>query len=229
KRRQESGLRPRWARPPDVTLFSTLVQHNYLEKDMIRSLGLAVGIAAFALVGAAAAEPISLNGSTTVMNALVGPKKAQIEADSGQQITVVGNGSQRGLADLMAGKAPIAMISAPLEEETKKINEKQPGAIDAARLKTYLVGETRVSFAVHPSNTVRSLSDAQLVDILTGKVKNWKDIGGADQPVVVVAAQPGDGVRSMVESKLLKGGQLAKDTRAMPNATQIAKVVAQVP
>src|SRR5215510_8054135 len=135
---------------------------NYQEKGMIRSLSLAIGVATIAFAGAAAAEPISLNGSTTVMNALVMPKKAQIEAASGQQISVVGNGSQRGLADLTAGKAPIAMISAPLEEEAKKINEKQPGAIDAARLKTYLVGETRVFFAVHPSNTVRSLTDAQL-------------------------------------------------------------------
>lgn len=196
---------------------------------MQRTLCFAAGLACFALVGTANADPISLNGSTTVINALVMPKKAEIEAASGQQITFVGNGSQRGLADLTAGKAAIAMISAPLEQELKKINEKQPGAMDAARLKAHIVGESRVAFAVHPSNKVRSLSNAQLADILTGRIKNWKDVGGADQPIVVVAAQPGDGVRSMVESVLLKGGDLAKDTRALSNAGQIVKIIAQLP
>src|SRR5580704_13415407 len=103
-------------------------------EDMIRNLCLAVGVAAFALAGVANADTVSLNGSTTVMNALVMPKKAQIEAASGHQITVVGNGSQRGLADLLAGKAQIGMISAPLDEEATKINAKQPGSIDPAKL-----------------------------------------------------------------------------------------------
>jgi phosphate transport system substrate-binding protein len=196
---------------------------------MIRNLCLAVGVASIALAGVAKADTVSLNGSTTVMNALVMPKKAQIEAASGQQITVVGNGSQRGLADLLAGKAQIGMISAPLDEEVTKINAKQPGSIDPTKLTAHLVGETRVAFAVHPSNPVRTLTSVQLADIFTGTIKNWKDVGGADLPIVVVAAQPGDGVRSMVESKFLKGGDFTKDTRAMSNALQIAKVVAQLP
>src|ERR1700730_7980842 len=189
---------------------------------MIRRLCLAIAVASVALASAANADTVSLNGSTTVMNVLVMPKKAQIEAASGQQITIVGNGSQRGLADLLAGKAQIGMISAPLDEEVTKINAKQPGSIDLAKLKAYVVGETRVAFAVHPSNAVRSLTSAQLTDIFNGTTRNWKDVGGADQPIVVVAAQPGDGVRSMVEGKLLKGGELTKDARAMSNALQIA-------
>jgi phosphate transport system substrate-binding protein len=82
---------------------------------------------------------------------------------------------------------------------------------------------------VHPGNPVRSLSNAQLADVLTGKIRNWKEIGGTDRPVMVVAAQPGDGVRTLVEDRLLKGGALTKETRVMQNAPQITKVVEQVP
>ena len=46
---------------------------------------------------------------------------------------------------------------------------------------------------------------------------------------MVVVAQPGDGVRTLVEDRLLKGGALTKGTRVMPNAPQIPKVVEQVP
>jgi phosphate transport system substrate-binding protein len=188
-----------------------------------------MALSVVALAEAAEAQSISLNGSTTVANVIMLPNKAAIEAASGQHIVVVGNGSQRGLADLAAGKAQIAMISAPLAEEVAKLNAEHPGAIDAARLNAHVVGESRVAFMVHPGNPVRKLSNAQLADVLTGKIRNWKEIGGADQPVMVVAAQPGDGVRTLVEDRLLSGGALTQDTRAMPNAPQIPKVVEQVP
>src|SRR5437868_14812684 len=125
---------------------------------MTRVACFAIGIIAVVVASAAGAEPISLNGSTTVINMLVAPHQAEIEAASGQQIVTIGNGSQRGLADLMAGKAQIAMISAPLELEVDKINAKQPGSIDLASLRAHAVGTARVAFAIHPSNPVRRLS-----------------------------------------------------------------------
>jgi phosphate transport system substrate-binding protein len=181
------------------------------------------------LAGAAQAQSISLNGSTTVAYMLVLPNKATIEAASGQRIVVVGNGSQRGLSDLVLGRAEIAMISAPLEEEAERVNRRKPGSFDPTLLKAHVVGESRVAFVVHPTNPVRALTNARLADILTGKISNWKDVGGADQPIMVVAEQPGDGSRTLVEEQLLRGAELTKDARAMPNAPQIAKVVAQVP
>jgi phosphate transport system substrate-binding protein len=177
----------------------------------------------------AIAGQVSLHGSTTVNNTILVPKKAEIEKASGQQLDVVGNGSGRGIVDLVEGKAQIAMISAPLEDEVKKLNEKTPGSVDIGRLKAHQIGESRVAFAVHPSNTVKLLSNAQLADVFAGKIKNWKEIGGSDQPIVIVAAQPGDGLRAMVESTLLKGASLPGDTRTMTNATQVAKVVSQLP
>ena len=83
-----------------------------------------------AVTQAAWAGQVSLHGSTTVMNTIIGPNKTEIERQSGQQLELVGNGSQRGIADLVAGRAQIAMISAPLAQEVRKVNEKTQGAID---------------------------------------------------------------------------------------------------
>lgn len=190
---------------------------------------LATAVGLLTMQVSASAESLNVNGSTTVMNNIITPKKPEIEKLSGQTIVITGNGSGRGITDLVAGKAQIAMISAPLEEEVKKLNEKQPGLVDATKLKTHQIGEARVAFAVHPSNPVKSVTEAQLADILAGKVTNWKEVGGADQPIVIVAAGPGDGVRSMAEAAVLKGGSLPASARALNNATQIVKVVAQLP
>src|SRR5277367_1824353 len=84
-----------------------------------------------ATMNVAAAGQVSLHGSTTVNNVILVPKKAEIEKASGQQLEIVGNGSGRGIVDLVEVKAQIAMISAPLEDEVKKLNEKTPGSVDA--------------------------------------------------------------------------------------------------
>ena len=186
---------------------------------------------AVVLVGTQAlwAGQVSLHGSTTVMNTIIGPNKTEIERQSGQQLELVGNGSQRGIADLVAGRAQIAMISAPLAQEVRKVNEKTQGGIDVGHLKAHQIGKTTVAFAVHQSNAVRTLTNRQLADVFTGKVKNWKELGGADQEIIIVTAQPGDGLRAMVEANLLDGADLPTGARAMTNATQIAKVVSQLP
>jgi phosphate transport system substrate-binding protein len=198
------------------------------ETFMRKIFAFAIAVA-FGSVTPAWSQAISLHGSTTVVNTILGPKKAEIEKLSGQQLEIVGNGSGRGISDLLGGKAQIAMISAPLDEEVGKLNEKQPGAVDGSRLTAHKIGEARVAFAVNPGNPVKTLTNAQLAEIFAGKTKNWKEVGGADEAIVTVAAQPGDGVRSMVEATLLKNASLHAGTRAMTQATQVAKVVAQLP
>jgi hypothetical protein len=59
-------------------------------------------------------------------------------------------------------------------------------------------------------------------------VKKWSEVGGADQPIVVVAATQGDGVRATAEGKLLGGASIKAQLREVPNATQIGQVVAQL-
>jgi phosphate transport system substrate-binding protein len=196
---------------------------------LVRVMLLSAFAVALAVTQAAWAGQVSLHGSTTVMNTIIGPNKTEIERQSGQQLELVGNGSQRGIADLVAGRAQIAMISAPLAQEVRKVNEKTQGAIDAGHLKAHQIGGTTVAFAVHPINTVTTLTNRQLAGIFAGKVKNWKELGGADREIIIVTAQPGDGLRAMVEANLLDGADLPAGARPMTNATQIVKVVSQLP
>ena len=193
-------------------------------------LRLATAFAALlALSSIAQASTIAIHGSTTVSGAVLTPHKADIEKASGETLDIVANGSGRGLADLFAGKADMAMISAPLAAEVAAANAKAAGSIDPSKLVVHQIGEAKVAFVVHPSNPVKSLSLAQITDILSGKITNWSQVGGADQPIVVVAAGPGDGVRSGVESNLLGGASIPVTVKVMPNAPQIAQVAAQLP
>jgi phosphate transport system substrate-binding protein len=195
-----------------------------------KSAGLSIVIATVAAAFAASpasAETIEVHGSTTVSNNLLLPKKADFEKATGFELQIVGNGSGRGLTDLIEGKVKLAMISAPLADEVKSLKAKGT-AVDESKLKAYRVGSAISTFAVHPSNSVKSVSPAQMADVLSGKITNWKELGGADKPIVVVCESKGGGVRSMVEKEYLGGGEIAANKREVPNAPQAVKIVAQV-
>jgi phosphate transport system substrate-binding protein len=193
-------------------------------------LGFAAPFAVLLALGSIAqAGTIAVHGSTTVSTAVLVPHKAEIERASGATLDIVANGSGRGLADLAAGKADMAMISAPLEMEVAAANAKTPGSLDPAKLIGHRIGEAQVAFVVHPSNPVTALTLAQIADILSGKITKWSDVGGTDQPIAVIAATKGDGVRAVVENRLLGGASLLAQARELPNAPQIAQVAAQLP
>jgi phosphate transport system substrate-binding protein len=93
-------------------------------------------------------------------------------------IEVQTGGSGRGLADARQGKADIGMASRALGEAEKDL-QGLPIARDG------------VAVIVHRDNPVRALSDAQVVDIYTGKITNWKQVGGRDMSVLTVIAEAG--------------------------------------
>ena len=162
----------------------------------------------------AQAGEVTVHGSTTVASNIMLPHKSDIEMLSGQALKVVANGSSRGVLDPAAGSANMAMISAPLETTLKKINKKKPGATAGMSLIAHRVGTTRVAFVVHPSNPVKSLTLAQVADLMSGKIKNWKDLGGKDAPILVVMVDTG---RSIVQPLILV-------TNRQPS-TEMAKVI----
>jgi phosphate transport system substrate-binding protein len=78
---------------------------------------------------------------------------------------------------------------------------------------------------VHPDNKVAALSKDQLRAIFSGKVTNWKDVGGADQQIVLVVAAAGSGTRGILDKQVMTGTPVhsgAKELRT--SAAEVAEV-----
>ncbi|RWA53145.1 ABC transporter substrate-binding protein [Cupriavidus sp. UYMSc13B] len=91
-------------------------------------------------------------------------------------IEVQTGGSGRGVSDAREGKADIGMVSRTLAESS--------GALYG-----FPIARDGVAVIVHRDNPVQALSDRQLTDIFTGKVTNWKRVGGRDVPIQVLAGE----------------------------------------
>ena len=175
------------------------------------------------------AGELKVNGSGTVAQGVVIPNKAAIEQASGLTLTVTPNGSGNGLKDLSAGKADVAMISAPLQSEAETANKASPGSVDAAAMTENAIGVVTTKIIVNAANPVKALTPDQIKAIFSGKVTSWKDVGGPDRPILLVVEAPGGGGRAVVVSQLLEGTDIAASARVVQAIGQIAQIVAQAP
>jgi ABC-type phosphate transport system substrate-binding protein len=109
------------------------------------------------------------------------------------------------------------------------LRQANPG-LPFERLRSFEIARTRAAFVVHPSNPVRNLPLEAVRKILTGEIKNWKDLGGDDLPIRVVAVRQGGGVLASVENSLLGKEHIsAPDAIRVQVGTQIVTVVGQEP
>jgi phosphate transport system substrate-binding protein len=175
-----------------------------------------------------AAETLMVQGSTTFNRRIMEPHQAEIEAASGHTLTVIPNKSTPGLIALLEGRAQIAMISASLPGEIEALQKVMPSA-PFGQLHAFEIMATRIAIGVHASNPVRQTSLVMIKQILLGKIKNWKELGGPDRPIRVVLAG-GGGALAVVDSELMDGQPLN-----LPNAiyvktpVQLVQVVEQEP
>lgn len=173
------------------------------------------------------AEPIKVQGSTTVNSTIVEPFKSDIEAMSGVRLQVIANKSIHGLMALLEKRAEIAMISSDVGPEIELIQRKRAD-LPVARLVSHEIARTRIAFVVNPANAVRHLSFAQIADIMTGALGKWSDVGGADLDIVTVTTQPGGGVPSSLRAGLLEGRWLAPRRHVIIEASRkVINVVEQ--
>src|SRR5262249_53000556 len=128
---------------------------------------------------AVAADPLVIQGSTTFNRRLMEPFKADIEAKSGHELTVIPNKSTPGMIALLEGRAHLAMISASLETEIALLQKSMPG-LQFDKLRAFEISRTRVAIVVHKTNPVRKATLAQITQVLQGKITNWKALAGAD-------------------------------------------------
>ncbi|HEX6087095.1 MAG TPA: substrate-binding domain-containing protein, partial [Thermoanaerobaculia bacterium] len=126
-------------------------------------------------------KPLTIKGSDTMV--ILGQRLAEeyMKANPGAVVQVNGGGSGTGIAALLNRTVDLAQSSRPMKEEEKT---KAKAQYDADVVEHPIALDALAVF-VHSSNTVQSLSIAQMKDIFQGKVTNWAQVGGANAPIIL--------------------------------------------
>ncbi len=194
---------------------------------MHRRLCRLAALMALMLVTNVHAQALEISGSTVVVKDFVQPAAAAIREATGIEVKTVAMGSGRGLIALIEGKTGMAAISESLEEATesarKAIAEGGGKLTVPANLAFHEIGRDRVAVFLHKDNPVQSLSRQQLKDVFSGKVRNWKELGGPDLPVRINLSSPGSGTRAMFQKLALDGAEFGSG--ATDFRTSLAAIV----
>ncbi len=168
-----------------------------------------------------AKEKIVIKGSTTVLPITQKAAEAFYEKNK-IVISLSGTGSGDGIKSLINGSCDIANSS----------REMHPEELDLAKRKGEVIKEVAIAFdmivpIVHPSNPVSNLTLHQLKAIYEGSVKNWKDVGGKDEAIVVISRDSSSGTFEVWESKVMKHGEVRKDALLQASNGAIVQTVSQ--
>jgi len=183
---------------------------------------------ALALMQSANAQTVRLHGAVALAKT-IDSKKADLETKSSVKLEIVGNGAGRGVADLSSGQADIALLAGPLKEVAAAMNNEKPGTVETVGMKETYLTSVKGAFITNPNVGLKSITHAQMCDVLTGKLTNWKELGGADLPIKVILPFGGDGTRLVFQSQVLLGADYVKNAVVRNSAKDLVVVVTQVP
>lgn len=153
---------------------------------------IAIALAALLVVTAAAGckkegGTVSTNGSTS-MEKVINALGEQFMADNKSvTFTYDPTGSGTGIESVSTGKCDIGLASCALKDSE-------------TGLKATVLALDGIAIIVNKDNGVKDLTVEQIADIFTGKIKNWKEVGGADLEISCIGRESGSGTRDGFES-----------------------------
>ena len=182
---------------------------------------------------AAAAAPqraIQNKGSDTLVNLALAwaERYRQIRPDI--SIAVTGGGSGTGIAALINGTVDIANASRQMKDD--EIAEAQANGIEPVEI---TVAIDALAVIVHPDNPVSQLTIEQLSDIYTGRIVNWKEVGGLDEPIVLLSRETNSGTHVYFLEEVVRQGDgenhdiFAPQTLLMPSSVGITSELQRNP
>ncbi|MBL9145162.1 MAG: phosphate ABC transporter substrate-binding protein [Verrucomicrobiaceae bacterium] len=172
---------------------------------------------------ASAQTKITVKGSDTMV--ILAQKWAETYMGSHKDVSiqVTGGGTGTGVAALQNKTTDLCNASRPLKSaevlECVKAFKAKPNE--------HKVALDGISVYVSASNTVKELTTAQVGEIFTGKIKNWKDVGGADAPITLYSRENSSGTYEFFKEHVLAKQDFAASAQTMPGTAAVLQAVAK--
>jgi phosphate transport system substrate-binding protein len=165
---------------------------------------------------------LTVKGSDTMV--LLGQRWAEdfMKQSPDVRVQVTGGGSGVGLASLLNGTTDVAMSSRRIKDaEARRLAQGGTAHVELP------VARDGVTFFVHPSNPLTSLTVGQLRDIYLGDVTDWSQVGGPARRIVLYSRENSSGTYTFVKDELLGGLDFASEAMTLPGTAAVVNAVSQ--
>jgi phosphate transport system substrate-binding protein len=190
-----------------------------MKKNFIR---LTLSVAAILWSAAAFSQELKIKGSDTVLPLSQKEAETYMKKNASAKITVVGGGSGIGFAAFIDGTTDIAMASRPM-----KVSEKMKLQEAGKKFKEVVIAYDALSVIVNPANKVSKLTREQLEGIFTGRITNWKEVGGDDEKIIAYSRETSSGTYEFFKEHILEGKNYSSSILMMPATGAVVQSVSQ--
>jgi phosphate transport system substrate-binding protein len=186
---------------------------------------LSLALAAVLVLGLAAtsfAGEIAVKGSTTVQPIMQKAVEAFMAQHKGVSISISASGSGDGAKALIDGTTPLAMMSREM-----KASEIEQAKAKGVNPKQIVIAYDCITPVVNSANPVKNLSMQQLKDIYTGKIRDWKDVGGNPGAIVLISRDSSSGTFEYWGEHVLKKERVVATALMQASNGAVAQAVSK--
>ncbi|MDR1756528.1 MAG: PstS family phosphate ABC transporter substrate-binding protein [Culturomica sp.] len=165
-----------------------------------------------------------IKGSDTCLPLSQQEAESYMKAHPSASLTVTGGGSGVGISALLEGTTDIAQLSRRI-----KFDERRKLQAQGKNVKEVIIAYDALAVIVHPGNRVTNLTREQLEGIFTGKITNWKEVGGADLKIVPYSRETSSGTYEFFKESVLQNRNYMSGIMNMPATGAIVQSIGQTP
>ena len=174
-------------------------------------------------------QVIENKGSDTLVNLALAWAEAYMQLHPAVRISVTGGGSGTGIAAMINGTVDIANASREMKAE--EIAAARANGITPVE---FTVAQDAIAVVINPANPVTRLTLQQISDIYTGRITNWREVGGENRPIVLLSRESNSGTYVYFLENVVRLGQdndwlFSPDTLLMPSSEGISAEIRQNP
>jgi phosphate transport system substrate-binding protein len=173
---------------------------------------------------------IQNKGSDTIVNLALAWAETYQGEHPDVSISVTGGGSGTGIASLINKTVDIANASRQIKQE--ELDQATANGVDPVE---FVVAKDAIAVIVNPENPITQLTLQQISDIYSGKINNWKEVGGDDRPIVRLSRETNSGTHVYFLEMVIRLGDktnktmFSTDTLLLPSSEGIITEVRQNP
>jgi phosphate transport system substrate-binding protein len=138
------------------------------------------------IISVAQADEIVISTGSGPLDSVINPVKEEFEKETGIKLNILFGSASLAFKQLYKGVSEAGAVGTGFEEVLDMMKKEGFDVKGAESFRHVTLGRGMVRTVVNKENPVSRLSKAQLKGIFTGKITNWKDLGGSDSPIIVV-------------------------------------------
>jgi len=169
------------------------------------------------------AQIVRIKGSDTMLILVTRWAEEYMKYKPNVSVYAEGGGTEKGVKALQKGKADICTASRPLQAQEARLLAEKYKYLGMS----FLVAKDALSIYLNKNNPVKNLSPDNLKEIFKGEITNWNQVGGNNDPILVLIRSPNSGTHLYFKNHILDGEAYSEFAQIMPTTDDIVTAVSK--